>query len=190
MPPGANVATSGSLRIHRRDPPPLNPHTQCAGEPPFPVYIQYCRFLDHVQKFTYSCNCETGSGKSRSAHKSSSSRTQTSILVAANTQAGGWQAWGSGRGRKPPLRACVRDAGGPHSGLARAFARDPKAEQGTHAPPAHPPNSSGGFCDFLAAHPITTPWSIAPVPSRLPCPPRPPRPLRSRFELFAAICEA
>ena len=28
-----------------------------------------------------------------------------------------WQAWGSGRGRKPPLRACARDAAGPHDGL-------------------------------------------------------------------------
>ena len=27
----------------------FHPHTQCAGEPPFPVYTQYCRFLDHVQ---------------------------------------------------------------------------------------------------------------------------------------------
>ena len=60
------------------------------------------------------------SGKNRSAHKSSSSRTQTSILVAANTLAGGVASMGSGRGRKPPLRACARDAAGPHSGLARA----------------------------------------------------------------------
>ena len=39
--------------------PLLHGHTKGdlgAGEPPFPVYIQYCRFLDHVQNFTDSCN--------------------------------------------------------------------------------------------------------------------------------------
>ena len=65
-----------------------------------------------------------------------------------------------------------------------------KKKQGTCAPPPPPHISSARFCDFLAAHPIPTPLTIAPVLSRLRCPPRPPRPLRSRFELFAAIFEA
>ena len=53
--------------------------------------------------------CETSSEKSRSAHKSNSNRTQTSILVATNTWAGGVARMGIRAGAKAAIaRVCAR----------------------------------------------------------------------------------